>query len=491
MKKLLCILTAICILAMTMGSIVMAEGEENNLALSSKGATAEASSVYSSNVAENAIDGESNTSWQAYSSSSSLSDVSLKIDLGKTAMINKIKLTVGITGSTDNWAVFYSMSGEDDSWTQVTGLSKTSGSSPYVLEASLNNAVLAKYVKVIRKGTNIKQVLVYDVAVYGEVTNLPYLKSLTADGGKFTTDFDMNVLSYKLQVEDFENLPDLIYEPYMSDVSAEITQTANASNSYTTEITVIHQSETKKYTVQYVPYNWALYSNGADATGYQTNSALPAINAIDGNKQNGWQSASNTLESGRYLQIELVAPVVISEINFINTTSQNNWEIHYSLTGEEGSWVKATGLTTVSSSSPYQHKVTLPSVVAQYVKVVRTSECKNIYINEVEVYGKKLTEEYTKSCAISNNTLIGNVAFLNNTQESVNDKYYLMAVYVDGALYDVVPADKSGNTIEAGDAAGTSITSAALPTSGTVTAKLFVWNTPVALVPVITPLTLK
>lgn len=488
MKKLLCILTAICILAMTMGSIVMAEGE-TNLALAQNGAVADAGATYSTYVASNAIDGSTSSIWQAYKSSK-YTDMWLKVTLANTATINKIKFYSSVEKNADLWEVSFSLTGEDDSWTTATGLKLTqSTTKPYEYEVLLSS-VLAKYVKIVRLG-EASTIAISEVEVYGEVTNLPYLKSLTADGGKFTTDFDMNVLSYKLQVEDFESLPDLIYEPYMSDVSAEITQTANASNSYTTEITVTHQSETKKYTVQYVPYNWALYTNGADATGYQTNSALPAINAIDGNKQNGWQSASNTQESGRYLQIELAAPIAVSEISFINTTSQNNWEIHYSLTGEEGSWVKATGLTTVSSSSPYQHKVTLPSVVAQYVKVVRTSECKKIYINEVEVYGKKLTEEYTKSCAISNNTLIGNVAFLNNTQESVNDKYYLMAVYVGGALYDVVPADKSGNTIEAGDAAGTSFTSVALPASGAVTAKLFVWNTPVALVPVITPLTLK
>ena len=135
--------------------------------------------------------------------------------------------------------------------------------------------------------------------------------------------------------------------------------------------------------------NLALASNGATAVGFETNKDRPEINAIDGNKTSGvWQSYSSTSKSGRYLQVKLADIAMINEISFINTTSKNNWEIYYSLTGEEDSWTKATGLTVVSSSSPYEHKVTLSSVVAQYVKVVRTAACTNISIRELEVYGE-------------------------------------------------------------------------------------------------------
>ena len=135
--------------------------------------------------------------------------------------------------------------------------------------------------------------------------------------------------------------------------------------------------------------NLALASNGATAEGFETNKDYPAINAIDGNKtSSGWQSYSSTSKSGRYLQIKLAELASINEISFINTTSSNSWEIYYSLTGEDGSWIKATGLTTVSSSSPYEHKVTLSSVVAQYVKVLRTASGKNIFIREIEIYGE-------------------------------------------------------------------------------------------------------
>ena len=509
MKKLLSILLAICILAMTMTTVVMAEGEEGeetitsiNVASAANNATATAGAQKTANPASNAIDveTESITSWIAYNANK-YTDMWLQVEFANVSSVNELTFASTTNTTAASYNVFYSLTGKDDSWTELTSITQTAETSTYQFEVTVpSNGIIAKYIKIVRVGTT-KTISLHNVVAMGNHISYPYLKSLEVPNGTLLPAFNPEITSYKVQVEDFKNfdfdsIEDLPCEAYLNDASCDQTKDALTN---TITIAVTQNEEIKNYTVQYVPYNWALSVNGASATGFETVAKQPESFAIDGDESTYWQSYyGGTSKAGRWLKVTLEEPMAINKIAFNNNTSGDleKWMIEYSLTGEDGSWVKATDITRPNGKEkPYIQIASFDAnpVLAKYVKFTYVTATGNIVIKEVEVYGDKLTNDLTTSSGVSSdNKLIGNIAHLNNAQTSVSDNCYIMAIYVDDVLYSVIPADKSANTISAGEIEATSISSAVLPETGTVTAKLFVWNSLSNLVPVTDePITLR
>lgn len=482
MKKLLCILTAICILAMTMGSIVMAEETTTatNLACDTGVEVTVSSTAYNSTPKSNLVDGDTSTAWQSKKDTTA---PYAQLKLVKPAKISEIKVTTTTSGKKANWIISYSMDGM--AWTQASH-TMTSTTSPYV--ATVSNAdFVAQYVKIGYAQENAA-IRVVEIEVYGEYASLAYLSSITPEFGSLSPAFNMGKTSYAVQVDDLENLPTLSYEKYTADAQVAYTE-ATAENNYTATIVVTHGEETETYTVQFVERNWAL---GAPVEEFNGRTDYGSIdNVTDGSLSDvGWFSPSPN--SGAWAQVELPEVVAVDRIDFYsgNKENYNLFRVYYSLSKEEEGFVKADHYSCNSAEAPYKFTAELNGAMAKYVRV-KVPDGAYVGIKEIEVYGRPVTEAYTTSYTLAENVLTGNVTFYNKTESTENDKYYLMAVYVDDVLYSVTPANSSSNSIAAGAAASTTLTSSTLPASGTVTAKLFVWDTPTTLVPVIAPLTLK
>lgn len=486
MKKLLCILTAICILAITMGSVVMAEETvtATNLARETGVDVTVHSTQWGSMPASKIVDGDTANGWA--SASAEAAGKWAQVKLVKPAKISEIKI-YNNTSASRNWKVSYSIDGV--TWTEASYTMTQATTKPYLLEVTDSDFV-AQYVKVEYVPSYAGVVVVAEIEIYGEYAKLPFLSSLTADSGELTPAFDMNTTSYKVQVNNFDNL-NLNYKEYITGAVANMTQEPTAGNDYTAIITVTHEGETKDYTVQFVEYNWAFATNGAtvhENVGGSTSFEASADKAIDGDLNIGF--LANPSASERYVTIKLQKPIAIDNIDFYTGNgSKDNYSVWYSLTGEADSYVQGPE-KIINDASPFHWTSALNGAVAQYVRV-QVDAASYLWVYEIEVYGKAVTETYTTSYTLAENVLTGNVTFFNKTESAENDKYYLMAVYVDDVLYNVIPANKATNSVAAGAVAGTKLISTTLP-AGEVTAKVFVWNNPAELVPVTTaPLTLK
>lgn len=475
MKKLLSLVISICLLVAIMAAPVVVSAEDVNWALSTNGATASVGNGTSAGFfGANAIDGSMDTRYQAWTQEAA-TEKYVQVELAKTISVNKIVFYSGFSTNQNLYTLSYSTDGV--TWKSLGILKDTTNNYLY----STPTGVSAKYIKVAcSQNSNLQ---ISELQVFGTPVSFAYLTSLSTASGTFTSAFDKDTTAYTVQVDDLANLPELTYVA-AEGATASITEAASADNGYVTKIAVTDGAYTKEYTVKFIKYNWALAANG-------TTISAGMGNLVDGDTITEYYLQNSTpaiLTFSDYLNIDSIRFYSVG-----GSTNVTYYKLSYSLDGD--TWTELRPHTdcqmAVVTGSNAKYTPYIP-VVAKYVKFEKIGGTNaGFKIQEIEVSGKKINDSYTVNSIELGNKIKANVTFINKTAVAEANKCYIMAVYHNGELYDVVKKDKSTDSIEAGGAVSIDFESKGLPSNGTVTARLFVWSDMTTIKPVTPAFPLK
>ena len=377
-------------------------------------------------TAQNAIDGNTGTSWQADYATGEY----LYVDLGAQYTITAISQEWENAYAT-KYTYSYSNSIDDNGdlvWTDIATISKTlSSANHYDSPYDLTESVVAQYIKItanelaMNYGMNIYEFRVagtyYGVSAIG-TDNISTI-TLTLDDTEIykgeSTTLTVTATTKAGDAAELSKLSNFAFTD-IEGVTITATETTGVYTVTTTDygiftITATANSDDVSSTALTgtctltSAFDWESNTNVAlNKTAYASSNTSDAQNAIDGNTGTRWQA--NSTDSGEYLYVDLGAKYKITALTLV-------WEAAYATaytyyyateTDTDGtpSWTRLADVTNnfTWDAGGYEEPYELESaVVAQYVKIEATSLALSYGVSfyEFRVAGT----EYTTTVAVT------------------------------------------------------------------------------------------